>query len=166
MPDSPQVIEFWSRFLSSRPAEVAENARYYEAFAFGGTAESADHLSNLVRRGIKTATSESLRVFQESGQRPPMAGDLSIVLDGAGNPVCVIETIEAVVRPLNEVDAAFAFDYGEGDRTLDWWQRELWEYYRDDHTHRGWTINPSVPIVCERFRVIYDPVEAEVTDEP
>jgi uncharacterized protein YhfF len=34
----------------------------------------------------------------------------------------VLETTDLRVIPFGEVDAQFAFDEGEGDRTLAWWR--------------------------------------------
>ena len=45
----------------------------------------------------------------EKDQIPlPQKGDLSIVLDGNGNPVLVIETVSVVIP--NEVSEQFAFE--------------------------------------------------------
>ncbi len=40
-------------------------------------------------------------------------GAKTIVLDGNGNPLCIIETIEMLIRAFNEVDAKFAYKEGE-----------------------------------------------------
>jgi uncharacterized protein YhfF len=45
----------------------------------------------------------------------PQKGDLSVVLGGSGNPVFVIETVNVVILPFNEVSEQFAFEEGEGD---------------------------------------------------
>jgi len=44
------------------------------------------------------------------------------VLDGRANPRCVIESIEVTYRRYNDVDAAFAYEEGEGDRSLAYWR--------------------------------------------
>ncbi len=44
------------------------------------------------------------------------------MFDGAGIPKAVLETVELVHRRLSEIDEAFAFDEGEGDRTLEYWK--------------------------------------------
>ena len=91
-----------------------------------------------------------------SGPGPPAgAGHLHIVLDGRGTPVCVIQTTEVMVRPFREVDARFAHDYGEGERTLTWWQRHLWDYYAAECTTLGWQASQDIPLVCERFRLVF-----------
>jgi uncharacterized protein YhfF len=44
--------------------------------------------------------------------------DLSVALDGSGDPVLVIKTINVVILPFNEVSEQFAFEEGEGDRSI------------------------------------------------
>ena len=65
------------------------NNDYFERFAFGDSSEMADELLALVLSGKKTAT---VSVVLESDQKPNV-GDLSLVLDGRGNPACVIKTV-------------------------------------------------------------------------
>lgn len=62
---------------------------YFERFAFGDSPEMADELLALVLAGKKTAT---VSVILEDEQTPSV-GDLSLVLDGRGNPACVIKTV-------------------------------------------------------------------------
>jgi uncharacterized protein YhfF len=47
-------------------------------------------------------------VGYEKDQTPlPQKGDLSVVLDGSGNPVFVIENVSVVILPFNEVSEQF-----------------------------------------------------------
>ena len=48
-------------------------------------------------------------------------GDLSIVTLGGDQPACIIETTEVRIVPFDEVDEQFAYEGGEGDRTLESW---------------------------------------------
>ncbi len=156
MPESPSVTAMWAAFLRSRP-DLPSDLTYYEAFSFGSQPDSATELANLVLAGIKTATSEAMQVFEDSGQRPPRVGDFSIVLDGSGTPVCITETLEMRVVPFDEVDAAFAYDYGEGDRTLAWWRDAMWEYYEQQSIAGGRSASKDMPLMCERLRVVFVP---------
>ena len=65
-------------------------------------------------RGVKTATCST-----EDEPNTSTPGERWIVLDGRGEPRCVIETTEVTYRRFGEVDAAFAYEEGEGDRSLD-----------------------------------------------
>ncbi|MEZ4617915.1 MAG: ASCH domain-containing protein [Caldilineaceae bacterium] len=40
--------------------------------------------------------------------QPPQVGDLTIVADGAGEPLCVIEITEVVINPFYEIDEQLA----------------------------------------------------------
>jgi uncharacterized protein YhfF len=76
-------------------------------------------------------------------------GKRMVMLDGAGRPAAVIETTELVMQRFDQVDAAFAFDEGEGDRTLAYWRRVHRKYF----TRQG-TFAPDMPLWCERFRLV------------
>ena len=54
---------------------------------------------------------------QRHGQAVPEVGSLSIDIGSDGDPVCVVETTEVHIRGFAEVDAAFAYNYGEWDRS-------------------------------------------------
>ena len=43
---------------------------------------------------------------------------MMVVLDGQGVPKAIVKTIELTKRRFEEVDEAFAYDEGEGDRSL------------------------------------------------
>jgi uncharacterized protein YhfF len=42
------------------------------------------------------------------------------MLDGGGRLRFIWCTTEVIIKPLSQVDEAFAWDEGEGDRTRDW----------------------------------------------
>ena len=60
------------------------------------------------------------------------------------------------MRRFDEVDRSFAFDEGEGDRTLEYWRRAHSPYF----TRRG-AFSPDMLLWCERFRVIARLLPAE-----
>lgn len=151
-----QIEAFWHEFLTTRP-DLPAGTRYYEAFMFGNGGELAAECAAAVLAGEKTATSGLLWALDAAEERPPRPGDFSIVLDEHGKPVCVIETIEASVRRFDEVDEQFAWEYGEGERTLSWWRSALWSYYARECAQHGWKPSERMPLVCERFRVVYQP---------
>lgn len=147
----------WEAYLRSLPADAAVPPPYVEASAFGaeGEDELADRLAALVEQGIKTATSSLLRYYQAGNHPIEQAGDHCIVLDAAGQPRCIIEMTEIRTIPFGDVDAAFAADYGEGERTLAWWRQDLGNYYANEAASLGWSFNAGTPLVCKRFRVVF-----------
>ncbi len=122
------------------------------AWAFGSTPEQADELLRLVLDGTKTATSSAHADYLKEGEDLPEPGVLGIVLDGAGHPRALVVTTEARVVPFDEVDAEHARDEGEGDGSLDHW-RLVHERFFAEHADGGFL--PGMPVVLERFRVLY-----------
>ena len=75
------------------------------ASAFGGTAEVADELADLIVAGTKTATSSALWDYEAEKVEVPRRGDLEIVIDGSGHPKALIMTTRVDVVPFTDVSA-------------------------------------------------------------
>jgi uncharacterized protein YhfF len=116
-----------------------------ESFAFGDSPALADELLALVLAGKKTATCWAA----SEGGKGVEIGKRWIVKDGQGRARAVVETVELTRRRFKKVDAAFAFDEGEGDRSLGWWRRAHTNYF----TRRG-EFAPGMEVYCERFRLV------------
>lgn len=143
---------YWQAFRSRRP-DLALPSEPGDVFAFGNTPEMADRLGALVVQGIKTATASALPAY-EAGEKLPEPGSLSVVLDGSGAPLCVIETTEVRVLPFREVGADFAYDEGEGDRSLVYWREAHRRFFGETLSELGKIFDENIPVVCERFRVL------------
>lgn len=149
-----KVTAFWSRFLDSRAAQNLSEAKLYGTFSIGSSKEDADAGATLVLENRKTATS-SLPSDYDEPPGPPYLGALSILLDGYKRPVAVVETIELCLRRLDDLDEAFARDYGEWDRTPETLKTELEAYYRPLLASRDKGSEAPIELLCERFRVIF-----------
>jgi uncharacterized protein YhfF len=123
------VLKFWRDYVNSLPAGLHEEKMPADVFAFGDSRELADQLAMLVREGVKTATCTALWTYEEAQKPLPQKGDHSVVLDGNRVPVAVIETVEVFVVPFNEVPVGFAYDEGEGDRSLAYWREAHRNYF-------------------------------------
>jgi uncharacterized protein YhfF len=132
---------------------VPEQYRSLRSFAFGDGPELADELLDLVLKGLKTATCST-----EDEPNTSSAGERWIVLDGSGTPRCVIETLEVTYRRFGEVDAAFASEEGEGDRSLDYWRDAHRQYFG-----RMGRFSEDMMLMCERFRLVEIFAPAEQT---
>ena len=71
------------------------------------------------------------------------------MLDGRGEPRCVIESTEVSYRRFDQVDAAFARDEGEGDRSLAHWRDAHRRYFG-----RLGKFHDDMMLMCERFRLV------------
>jgi uncharacterized protein YhfF len=145
------IDRFWQECSAHLPA-LPEEAPV--AWAFGATPEHADGLLELVLAGTKTATASSLWDCEYSGEAIPVPGELSIILDGQGDPRALIETTSVSVVPFDGVSADHAHAEGEGDRTLAAW-RDIHERFWRDHSEDPRGFEPQMPVVCETFRVLY-----------
>jgi uncharacterized protein YhfF len=123
---------------------IPEKYKNLRSFAFGDSPDLADELLELVLKGVKTATCST-----EDEPNLSKPGECWIVLDGRGDPLCVIESTEITFRPFNGVGAAFAFEEGEGDRSLAYWRSAHRRYF----TRLG-KFNEDMMLMCERFRLV------------
>jgi uncharacterized protein YhfF len=149
----PRHADFWRAFAASRPADPTP--RFLEAFHFDDHQPSADELAALVLAGRKRATAGLLWAHDPETRPLPRPGDLSIVTDFAGRALCVIETRRVDVVPFNEVTAEFAATEGEGDGSLAYWRHAHEAFFGRECRRLGRTPAPDMPVVCERFEVVY-----------
>ena len=125
-------------------AAIPEKYRSLRSFAFGDGPQLADELLELVLAGVKTATCST-----EDEPNTSTSGERWVVLDGRGHPRCVIETLDVTYRRFGDVDAAFAHDEGEGDRSLAYWREAHRRYFG-----RLEKFSEDMMLMCERFRLV------------
>ena len=147
------IRPFWAQYAAAAGEEVS--TRFYEAFHFDDNEPSANHLAALVLAGTKRATAGLAWSFESSGKPLPKPGDLSVVTDWHGKPLCVIETTQVDIVPYEEVSAEFAATEGEGDKSLRYWREAHWAYFGRECARIGRTPDQRMPVVCERFEVVY-----------
>lgn len=152
---SPSTEEFWRAYLGTLPSGSSIGREGYTEERFGDSPSMADELGALVASGTKTATCSALWEYEAEDEPLPEVGAAWVVLDGRGEPLCVAETTEVTVRAYQEVDERFAFDEGEGDRTLAYWRAAHEDFFSRTLPAIGKTFSPGMPLICERFRVVY-----------
>ncbi len=144
---------YWRRFRATRAGAAAPDA-WYDTMSIGSTPEAADNGARLILAGIKTATS-SLPSDYSASKPPPYPGAYSILLDGRGHPVGIVETTAVAERRVAEIDANFAAAYGEWDRTLVTWKKQMQAYYEPTLTERGLDWTHDTRLLCEWLRVVW-----------
>ena len=138
----------WAAFAAGTEIEGAD----HEAWAFG---DDADALARLALEGVKTATSSALPLYGLEGDPLPEAGAYSVILDSREEAVCVVRTERVDVAPFRDVDADHARREGEGDRSLAYWRAVHERFFTEELAQAGLAFTPDMPVVCERFRVVY-----------
>ena len=122
------------------------NWRELGTFSFGDNPSLADQLLALVLEGKKGATCWAV----SEGLKGTAVGKSMVALDSKGRPRVVLATKELVQRRFNDVDDDFAYDEGEGDRSLAYWREAHKRYF----TRLG-LFEPDMMLWCERFSVEY-----------
>ncbi|MDO4255234.1 MAG: ASCH domain-containing protein [Kocuria sp.] len=143
------VEKFWNSAINALPELAASPMP--QAWAFGNTKEMADELSRLVVDGVKTGTSSRMEDYDAEGDPLPEPGQLSIVLDGSGDPVALIRSSAVEVLIFSEVADLHAWHEGEGDRSLSYWRaahQQFWSHSKDE-------LDESMLIVYEKFELVY-----------
>ncbi|MBQ3695876.1 MAG: ASCH domain-containing protein [Alphaproteobacteria bacterium] len=135
--------QLWQEFVEKYPSYKGKS---YDAFTFG---DKPDELLQLVLCGKKTATS---CVYK--GGKTSQVGDISIILDSAGNARAIIEDTKVSVVPFSKVDADFACKEGEGDKTLVTWRKIHEAFWKD--------IKPDTLLECEAFKLLYQDIELDI----
>lgn len=146
-----EIRVFWQSYLDTLPDHHPHRFQAVpEAWSFGDSPEMADELGRLVLQGKKTATCSRYlgkNVLEEAGP--------SIIVDGAGHPLCVVNTFEILVRRYKDVDAQFASDEGEGDRSLVYWRKAHWTFFTREGAQEGYEVSEDMLLECERFLVLH-----------
>jgi uncharacterized protein YhfF len=152
--DQEQVARFWRRFLA---AGIVDETMPLPATVepFGDSADLADELIDLVVHGPKRATASALVDYEREDMPHPHPGMISIATDGTGRARAVLRTAEVRIGPLSSVDASFAWDEGEGDRTRASWLADHEEYFRRYLPTIGVDFDPDMATVFERFEVLF-----------
>jgi uncharacterized protein YhfF len=150
-----KVTAYWQKFMSILPTDSPYRTKNYIAESWGDGPEMADELGDLIARGIKTATCSALWEWEAEGNPIPQKGQITVVLNGSGDPLCIVETTEVTIRQYDEVDSDFAQAEGEGDFSLAYWRAAHRNFFSRTLSKIGREFSEDMPLVCERFQVIY-----------
>ena len=154
MNNSFEIEGFWQAYLSTLPPSIPA-PKHYRVWYFGNSEEMARELGLLVKEGVKTATCSLLSEHELGGDPLPNVGEFSIITDWQGHPICIIQTSEVSIIPFDEVDEKFAYDEGEGDRSLVYWRESHWRFFKKLCESMGSQATSSMPLVCERFTLVF-----------
>ena len=150
--DRAHVADFWSAYC--RASKLSENTPY-QAWYFGDSRQLARELVELVLHGPKRATAALGLVADALPQTAAVPDGYSVVTELDGTPRAVIRTTVLERRKFCDVDAAFAWDEGEGDRTLDDWKEGHWRYFCRECESLGRSMSEDAEVCLERFELLY-----------
>jgi uncharacterized protein YhfF len=127
----------------------------FSATAFGHTRAVADELAALIRSGDKRAHATLERDFEAEGDALPRPGEHIVVLDGRGAPRAIVRVRHVERRFFNEIDDEFAFECGEGDRTLAWWLVAYRQEFAERAEAQGFQVGEKAVLILEYFELVW-----------
>jgi uncharacterized protein YhfF len=155
MTENSKTENFWKSFLSTLSEEDPMQTSTYVVNQFADTPEAATSVGKLVRDGVKTTTSTLVWGLEHSGEPFPTVGLIELIVDGNGEPLCITELLEVETKPFNAVDEQFAYEYGEGERSLAYWLSDNWDFLSHECLEIGCQPSQTMPVVFQRFRLLY-----------
>ncbi|MBK5970976.1 MULTISPECIES: ASCH domain-containing protein [Thiorhodovibrio] len=150
-----KATDYLERFLVTLPEEGRRQSRQFDAYHFCADQKNADTCAELVLNGDKRATAGLVWSYEAEAEPLPEVGKLTVITDWSKTPRCIIETTAVEIRPFKDVDSAFAFEEGEGDKTLESWRKEHWKFFSAECHELGIEPSQEMPVVLERFQVVY-----------
>lgn len=156
--DAAQLM--WDAYRAAHPEQVHEQEEPPAEY-FGDSAELADELIDLVLQGPKRATAALVAEFADGSEQLPRIGSHWIACDGRGVPRAVLRSVELRVGPVRSVDAQFAWDEGEDDRTRESWLAGHGRYWKRACARMGLDYSEDLEAVFERFVVVWPPQHAD-----
>ena len=138
------------RLLES--AYPGEEARCFSPMSVGSAPECADEGAVLILNGVKTLTSSAFWNYPDG--KIPFVGALSVRVDGTGRPRGIVETTRVEIMPFQAITEDMAQDYGEGERTADWWRRVMGQFYQTSATRHGVAFTDDTALIWEWFVVV------------
>lgn len=148
---SQEVLDFWKRAKQVTGIE----GDFADAWGFGDNPELMDELLGYIKQGIKRTSTGLVKENELEGWPEPKLGDYDVILDGAGKPVLVIETVSLRRVKYRDVEAEHAYWEGEGDRTLETYFKEHDKYYMRRGEALGFTFNKDMLVDLSRFEIVY-----------
>jgi len=147
------IESLWNDFLKENPSNKTKQQPV--AYYFCDNKKDANECAELVVKSIKQATATSLWWYEKHKEPLPKIGDLHVITDWNGNARAIIEILKVVLKPYNKITADFAEIEGEGDKSLEYWQKVHKDYFTKEMKPYGDKFSNDMTIVCEYFKTIY-----------
>ena len=141
------------KFKEENPEFKTNQINFY---AFGEGDNMANELAQLVFWGEKCGTTSLYQLYEIEDEKIPQVDDISVILDGSGNPTSVIKNTKIEVLKFKDVTEEHAFIEGEGDKSLAYWRNAHIDFFtKTDNEIKEVKFNEDSLVVFETFEVIY-----------
>ncbi|WP_420321117.1 ASCH domain-containing protein [Flagellimonas sp.] len=151
--ENASARNLWGDFLDAHLEFASEDAP--KVIHFCDNEKDANDCVNLVCKDVKRATSHSLLGLQNRKEPMPRIGDFAVVTDWSGKAKCVIRTTSVKLVPYFAVNSEHARLEGEGDKSLEHWQKTHWDYYTRELSEFNKIPRESMIVVFEEFEKVF-----------
>lgn len=151
--ENASARNMWGDYLDKHLEDAFHEAP--QVIHFCDNQQDADLCADLVKKGIKKATTDSLLGFQYRNEPLPRIGDFKVVTNWKGEAQCIIKLTSVKLKPYFSIDAAYVQLEGEGDKSLDYWKKVHWDYYTRELEPYGRVPRESMILVCQEFERIF-----------
>ncbi len=146
--------EYLYNYLDSLEPNIRANYTSFSSGYFCADEKNANICADLIQRKIKKATCSMKYWYENGGEKMPEIGHLEVVIDWYGNPSTIIKTIAVSECKFSEVSEEFADLEGEGDKSLEWWQKTHWEFFSRECEEIGIKPSKNMALILEEFKVV------------
>lgn len=154
MIENTSANNMWGDYLKNHLEDAFHDPP--KVYHFCDNQVDANECVNLVKKGVKKATSNSLLGLQYRNETLPKIGDYAVVTNWEREAQCIIETTKVRLKPFFSIDEAYARLEGEGDKSLDYWKNTHWDYYTRELEAFGRVPRDSMIIVCQEFEKVFE----------
>ncbi|TXN37447.1 ASCH domain-containing protein [Flagellimonas hymeniacidonis] len=151
--ENASARNLWGDFLDAHLEFASEDAP--KVIHFCDNEKDANTCASLVCKDVKRATSHSLLGLQLRKEELPKIGDFAVVTDWSGKALCIIRTTSVKLVPYFSIHSEHARLEGEGDKSLEHWQKSHWDYYTRELAKFNRTPLESMIVVFERFEKVF-----------
>ena len=141
--------EMWQNYL--KKASPAINEFDYNCFCFSS---DSDYLGNLVLQNEKKATTSLKYWYEEENEEPPKINSYSVILNSNDFALCLVKTNKITELKFKEVDSALAYIEGEGDKSLEYWQKEHINFFTHELSEIGKKFDEEMTVLFIEFNLV------------
>lgn len=151
--DNASARNMWGDYLDAHLEDAFKEAP--KVIHFCDNEKDANECAQLVKKGVKKATSHSLLGLQNRNEPLPKTGEMMVVTNWEGKAECIVKTTAVKLKPYFSIDDSYAKIEGEGDKSLDYWKKVHWAYYERELELFNRVPRESMIIVCQEFEKVF-----------
>jgi uncharacterized protein YhfF len=149
------VKKMWVDYLNSIGENVDSTNMVYTSWYFSDNEKSAAKLAKLVVEGTKRGTTGLYDLYMKDNGKIPMVDEYSVVTDFNGIAQCIIRNKKVTKLPFKDVDEELAYIEGEGDKSLEYWQKVHIDFFTRELKALNMEFSQDMLVVFEEFEVVY-----------